>query len=148
MCAYVLLEKDSKYFMLRRFNTGHFDSCYGLPSGKVDDGEDVLTAAVRETFEETGVRINPADLKFVHFNHDRQLSSPLGPNWADVYFVCSKWQGEPYNAEAHKADDYAWIDIDDTDKQIVPYTLMALKAIQNQQSFAISGEWPALQQAA
>lgn len=36
---------------------------YGLPGGKVDPGETMIEAAIRETFEETGFRLKAEDLK-------------------------------------------------------------------------------------
>lgn len=36
----------------------------GLPGGKVDDGETFLAAAVRETFEETGLKVDTANVFF------------------------------------------------------------------------------------
>lgn len=38
------------------------DSQFGLPGGKLDDGETFLDAALRETYEETGVQLTADDV--------------------------------------------------------------------------------------
>ena len=60
--ACVLIENNKGNILLvtRRNSTK-----VGLPGGKVDEGEDFLSAAVRETFEETGIKLNPFNLKLV-----------------------------------------------------------------------------------
>ena len=37
---------------------------YSIPKGHVEEGEDILTAAIRETQEEIGYTANPADILF------------------------------------------------------------------------------------
>jgi len=37
---------------------------WGLPSGKVDEGESLLDAICRETYEETGIIVPPDEMKF------------------------------------------------------------------------------------
>lgn len=37
---------------------------YSIPKGHVEEGEDILTAAIRETQEEVGYTANPADILF------------------------------------------------------------------------------------
>ena len=39
--------------------TGQNDSMWGIPKGKIEDGESYLQAAIRETEEEIGVQVNP-----------------------------------------------------------------------------------------
>ncbi len=38
---------------------------WGLPAGRIEEGETALQAAVRETFEETGYRAKPEELRYV-----------------------------------------------------------------------------------
>ncbi|WP_407656858.1 NUDIX domain-containing protein [Lentzea atacamensis] len=45
------------------------DGLWHLPSGKLDAGESVLDAAVREAEEEVGVLVEPGDLRHVHTLH-------------------------------------------------------------------------------
>jgi 8-oxo-dGTP diphosphatase len=54
-----LIVKDGKVLLLKRSETSkNFPGYWIGPGGHVDQGEDVLTAAVREVFEETGIKIN------------------------------------------------------------------------------------------
>ena len=60
----LLINKQNQVFMLKT----HFDPEVGLPprwlvpGGGIDAGEDTLTAALRELYEETGLVVSPEDL--------------------------------------------------------------------------------------
>ncbi len=54
----IFLVKDGKFLSATRRN----DVKWGLPGGKVDDGETDLAAAIRETFEETGLILQPESM--------------------------------------------------------------------------------------
>lgn len=116
--VFVFLIRDKKFFMIRRFQTGWMDGKFTLPSGHVEEDETFLEAAVRETEEEAGVHIKPENLTFVHMcERDEEKNDRV---WDDVYFVCTEFEGEPYNAEPHKADAAEWFDYDQplTEKMI------------------------------
>jgi ADP-ribose pyrophosphatase YjhB (NUDIX family) len=62
--AGILLKHKNLFFLVH--STGSPQSQgWGIPKGKVDYGETVNDAAVRETFEECGLRIDPRDIKFL-----------------------------------------------------------------------------------
>lgn len=109
LTAYVLLERDGKVFTIRRANTGFMDGFYCPVAGKAHEGEDILVAAVRETQEEAGVTIRPKDLTLVHTGHRYAAGDPR-PHWIDMFFRCTKWQGEPHLAEPEKSDKISWIE--------------------------------------
>jgi 8-oxo-dGTP pyrophosphatase MutT (NUDIX family) len=60
----MLIDEQNRMFLLKT----HFDPEVGLPprwltpGGGIDDCETTLEAAVRELFEETGLRVDPEDL--------------------------------------------------------------------------------------
>lgn len=64
-----LLETDGRLLLLRR--TGNpFKNCWGLPAGHVEGDEDPASAAVRETEEETGLRVEANGLVDAYFFDD------------------------------------------------------------------------------
>lgn len=68
------------------------------PGGKLEAGESPADAAVRETLEEVGITIDPADLTLIGeltypFPHHPQWSQK---SWA---FVCRDWIGEPVESD-------------------------------------------------
>ena len=67
--SYLVLIKDGKVLLLRRFNTGFEDGKYGLAAGHVDKGETFTQCIIRETEEEAGLLLKPEDLKVVHVMH-------------------------------------------------------------------------------
>ena len=66
--------------------------------GKLDRGESAHDAAVREVFEETGVRIEAADLRLAGAI---DYFFPTRPAWSQrsTVFVCRRWQGEPVETD-------------------------------------------------
>src|SRR5689334_2814975 len=70
--AYMLLERDGRILMLRRAAGAAYAA--GLlcpPSGHVEANETVSDAAIRETAEETGVRLQPHQVRCVTVVHHR-----------------------------------------------------------------------------
>ena len=59
--AGVIVECDGKYLMEDRKNIPYGFAC---PAGHVDEGEDPKDAGIREVFEETGVKLEGAELLF------------------------------------------------------------------------------------
>ena len=66
--------------------------------GKVEQGESIAAAALREMEEETGVRISPQDLQFVA---KLTFLFPLRPEWdQEVHtYLARTWQGEPAESD-------------------------------------------------
>jgi 8-oxo-dGTP pyrophosphatase MutT (NUDIX family) len=105
--VYLLLIKDRKVLLLRRFKTGWRDGEYTLPAGHVDGDESVRLELCRETMEEIGITIKPFDLQFAHVMHQRD-----NHEYIDFYFVAKTWKGEPTNCEPEKCDDMQWVSLD------------------------------------
>ncbi len=62
--AGAFIEYDNKILLLKRAPEKRGGGKWGLPAGKVEPGEAVLDAAVRELFEETGIEAAPHQLEF------------------------------------------------------------------------------------
>ena len=94
-----------------RFGQGKYNG-FG---GKVDVGETVAEAAVREVKEEIGVDVNP-----LHLQRVGQLAFhfPTRPAWDQRVhvFITRKWQGTPAGREEMRP---AWVAVD-----AIPYQQM------------------------
>ncbi|WP_326596765.1 NUDIX domain-containing protein [Streptomyces sp. NBC_01803] len=97
-----------------KFGRGLWD----LPVGKSDLGEPVTVTAVRELKEETGLIVDPADLRLAHVIHAAHgVESPDG--FLTVVFLTHRWSGTLINAEPHKHSRVAWVSTDEIPGEIV-----------------------------
>lgn len=94
-------------------------------AGKVEPGEDVVTAALRESAEELDIGVSADDLRFVHVVHDGR--GPRG--WVHFFFLCHEWTGVPRNREPHKHDEIRWWSPDEPPVDMVDYCAAALRRI-------------------
>ncbi|MEV8328231.1 NUDIX domain-containing protein [Kitasatospora sp. NPDC056731] len=78
-----------------------------IPGGKVEVGERLDEAAARELAEETGLEVDPRDLRLVHTIQVRQGWDGKGPFLLSV-FLATAWQGELTNTEPGKHLAVVW----------------------------------------
>lgn len=103
LCVGALIEKDGKFFIMFSHKWGD-RGC--VPGGGVDGGETLERAVIRETMEETGMRVQPLRLICVQ----ESLSSPeyhKPSHFVSVNFHCRWLSGEPVlNEEAQSCGWY------------------------------------------
>lgn len=137
--ALIVLVRGHKVLLAKRQGTGYADGAWNLPSGKLDDGETVSQAAVREGLEEVGVRIAEDNLRFVHLMHYRNAR---GDARIGVFFQVLGWDGEPYNAEPHKCERIQWWPLGQLPAETYPYTAEGIMAYIRGKHYSAVG-WPA-----
>jgi 8-oxo-dGTP diphosphatase len=133
--VHVLLLRGTELLLTKR-RGGAFDGRWHLPSGKLDTGEDVLTAAAREAEEEVGVLIDPDDFTHVHTIHVNG-SGPeprLGP-----FFATTTWIGEPFNREPEKCSDLGWFDLNHLPDDLIEYPAAGIAAYRRGTPFSVLG---------
>ena len=123
--VYLVLIKNNKILLLRRFNTGFMDGYYSLPAGHVESNETLTSAMVREAKEEIGIKINKKDLKLAHIIHRKEPNEER----INFFFVSQKYQGKPKIMEPHKCDDLNWFDLNDLPESVIPYIKQAIQNI-------------------
>ncbi|MFC1644779.1 NUDIX domain-containing protein [Patescibacteria group bacterium] len=128
--SYLVLKKDEKVLLLRRFNTGYEDGKYSLVAGHVESGESFTQCVIREAKEEAGVDLDPRHLKVGCMMH-RDSGTEKDSQRIDSFFVAEKWEGEIENKESHKCDDLSWFHLDEIPENIIPYIKKALENIKN-----------------
>lgn len=132
--VYILLEKEGKILLLRRYNTGWEDGKYTLPAGHFDGGETVKAAAAREAREETGVEIQEEDLDIVHVLHIN-----TDKEYISYFLKANTWKGEPTNTEPEKSDDMKWFPMDNLPENTLPFIRDVLDAYQAGVMFSEAG---------
>ena len=70
MGARGIIEYDGKFFLVRNVVSPDF---WCLPGGGIEEGEDVMSAIVRELIEETGITPEIGNLLYIH-----QVKDPIG----------------------------------------------------------------------
>jgi 8-oxo-dGTP pyrophosphatase MutT (NUDIX family) len=139
--AYMLLERGGRLLMLRRApNAAYAASLLCPPSGHVEPGEDVAAAAVRETAEETGIHLEPGQLRCAVVIHHRSPSGQARLGW---FFTAERgWAGDPVNREPSKHAELAWIDPGALPPDMVAYTWAGLTAWRSGAQFAVHWQDP------
>jgi 8-oxo-dGTP diphosphatase len=86
-----------------------------------EDGESATAALVREAAEETGVEIDPAEVRFAHLVHHLTDSARVA-----VFFEVSRWRGEPTNTEPDKCAGWDWFPLAQLPEPMISYAVQAL----------------------
>lgn len=89
----VVINDDGEILLHRRSDNGK----WSLPGGSVDPGEQPADAAVREVFEETGIKVVPQRLIGVYAGPDLFFTYADGNHVAitSIAFRCQPVGGEP-----------------------------------------------------
>ncbi|MFH1959613.1 MAG: NUDIX domain-containing protein [Patescibacteria group bacterium] len=122
IAVYLILIKDDKILLQRRYNTGYKDGNYSLPAGHLDDNESITQALLREVKEEIDLDLKPEDVELVHIMHRREDDIRI-----DLFFTAKKYQGIPRNAELDKCDDLSWFPLDSLPENTLLYIREAIK---------------------
>ena len=123
--VYLVLIKENKILLSKRYNTGYFDGYYSFPAGHLDGGETLTQAMVREAKEEAGIDITPENLRLVH------TMNKLVPDneRIDFFFTTEKRRGEPKNMEPEKCSDLSWFDTNNLPNNIIPSIQQAIDCV-------------------
>ncbi|BBA98233.1 putative MutT family protein [Actinacidiphila reveromycinica] len=141
--AVVVHDLDRRRVLLLRRGPGarYGDGLWDLPAGKSDPGEPISRTAVRELYEETGVRVEPRDLEVVHVLHGAHgTQSPNG--YLTVVFAAHRWTGTAENREPGKHREVRWFDVDACPREFVPSTDLALRAYLGRGPALTEHGWP------
>jgi len=123
--AYLMLVRDGAVLLGLRHNTRFAANQWLLPAGRVEPGETVLEAAIREAREEIGLALAPAALRLTYVMHALWLGGPR----VGFFFAVEQWDGEPVNAEPDKCAAIAWHPLGSLPADTAAYARTALADI-------------------
>ncbi|MFQ6399026.1 NUDIX hydrolase [Nocardia sp. KC 131] len=135
--AHVLVIRDNELLLSKRRSEDEFDGLWHLPAGKLEAGESVAAAAVREAHEEIGIVIDPADLRLFHTAHviGSGRESRLG-----LFFEVLRWNGAPTNREPDKCYELRWFPLDALpEDSIIRYPLAGIRAFSSGSTYSERG---------
>ncbi|MGF1425869.1 phosphotransferase [Kitasatospora sp. LaBMicrA B282] len=142
--VHLLLLRDGlagpEVLLSRRAGHVYAAGMWHLPSGHLDGPhEDVVTALIREALEETGVSIDPADVRHAVTVHHR---SPAGGARIGILFEVRRWSGEPRIMEPAVCDAMDWYPLAELPSPMVAYCRAGLDAYQAGRQFALHFQEP------
>jgi 8-oxo-dGTP diphosphatase len=110
--AAIITDGDRVLMVRRRVKEGELS--WQFPAGGIESGETPEEAAVRETLEETGLKVEAVSLigQRVHPKTQREMS----------YTACRVIDGEAHVADADELDAVAWVTLAEI-PEYVPYGL-------------------------
>ena len=100
----VLVKKGDRILLEKREHTTHGNGTWGPPSGHIDFGELPEQAAARETYEETGVKID--EVKFRVITND--VFEEEQQHYITVWFDANYVSGEPEVRAPQEESEVGW----------------------------------------
>lgn len=87
----------------------HQGGMFDVPCGMREDGESIIQTAIRETYEESGIKLSPNDIKFI----ERQPwgQGNIGSNFMGIFNECI-----PIGTGDYEHDFFRWIRVSDVGK--------------------------------
>lgn len=129
-------QRGAEVLLSRRAGQVYAAGLWHAPSGHLDGShEDAVTALVREAREETGVVIDPAEVRFAVTVHHR---APGGGARVGMFFEVRAWQGTPRVLEPAVCDAMDWFPLDALPAPMVAYCRAGLDA------YRAASRWPCI----
>jgi ADP-ribose pyrophosphatase YjhB (NUDIX family) len=92
---------------------------WATPGGKVDNGENVITGAMREVKEESGLTVNEKDMECygvrVEAYNNKAGSGNNNKMWTSFLFICRRFTGE-VTPQTSEMSGWVWMTLEEINK--------------------------------
>lgn len=133
--VHLILRRGPEVLLARRAGTGYADGLLHAPSGHVEDGEDVREAMIREAAEETGVVLDPDELRVALVMQHRGPGGRPRTGW---FFEAEYDPARPpRNAEPDKCSELGWFPLDALPDDMVAYCRAGLDGYRAEERFLV-----------
>lgn len=121
-CGVIIINSDNKILGCKAYGKGYDGNTHihDIPKGKIEENETPLQAAIRETWEETGIdlkNIELEDLGFFQYNAKKNLH--LFKCHIDIEDLsvlhCDSMFMDKHNRVHPEVDGYKWFNLDEID---------------------------------
>ena len=135
-CGVFLVDSDNKLLIVHSTNAPW--TTWGIPKGLLNPGEAESAAAVRELFEETGIKIDEQDLVYLGSAKYNKRNKILRGFYAKVDFQidpktlsCTSYVERKDGNRFPEVDKFLAIHIDDADKMLHHSQVDLLASLRN-----------------
>ena len=106
IAAGVIVENDNRILLVRHMKPGVYDF-WVAPGGGAEGTEDLLTAAKREVFEESGLHVEPLQLAYIEeFSNPNTRECKV---WFTGRLLCGTISTEASEAKSEHITEAAWL---------------------------------------
>lgn len=123
----IVINKIDKILMARRVDNNQ----WSLPGGSLEIGESLEECIIRETYEETGIRI---DIEDIHLNSAKALPQPVNKNGVPIHVVSvvywvNKYCDTDFKLDSREFTEYGWFTLKEIAMlgKLTPYSKIALE---------------------
>ena len=109
----VVIIRDGKILLGERIGS-HGANTWATPGGHLEMGEEIAACAIRETLEETGLKVS--DVSQLGFSND--VFNPLNKHYVTLYVMANGVEGEPEIMEPNKCLGWQWFALDELPKPL------------------------------
>jgi len=111
----VMILRDNKVLLGKRHSDAqkadselHGEGSWTMPGGKLHFQEELEDAALREVFEETGIKPDKDKLEIISVTNDKVKDA----HFVTIGFLCKDFEGEPKVKEPDEITEWRWFDLD------------------------------------
>lgn len=105
----VIVENDEGKILVGKRIGSHAQK-YSIPGGGLELGESFESGGVREIMEETGINIDPKNLRVIAVTNNLRTFRSEGFHSISVVLHAREYRGEPSIKEPHKCEEWLWVD--------------------------------------